>query len=542
MKILVAGDVEGRFEQLFTRVANIQKKSGQFDMLLCVGTFFSSEDECKSQWRQMVEGTITVPLPTYIMGPTSKDHMSYYGDLDSDGGELIDDITFLGQAGVFTTSSDLRIAYLSGRHDENSYSSTTTGDKSLSENFNQSDVERLFSHAEKKDYVGVDILLSSDWPSDVAIGTNPPDGVDISKVGCQPLSRLATALKPRYHFVSLHKVFYERPPYRNHRVLQEPARHCTRFISLANVGNPDKKQRFLYAFNITPMASMEASELTAQPQASTDCPYVRTVANYRQHSQASSGDPSQNFFYDERAIASSKRKHQNQRGNDPKRRAPDWGKPPVAKGPCWFCLGSPEVDKHLVVSVGEQSYLALPKGGLTPEHVLIIPISHYASFTEASRGAMIEMEKYKSSLRKYYHSKGQTCVIFERNYRSQHMQLQVVPVPKMSCDTLREVFVAHGQSQGIEFTELPPGTSIVDAVQAGRSYFNLEFEDPPNLYCNIRGKFPLQFGREVLASGPVLDMTDRVDWKACSVSKEQETKLATNMRENFEPFDFTVDL
>ena len=29
-------------------------------------------------------------------------------------------------------------------------------------------------------------------------------------------------------------------------------------------------------------------------------------------------------------------------------------RPPVPKGPCWFCLGSPEVDKHLVVSVGEQ--------------------------------------------------------------------------------------------------------------------------------------------------------------------------------------------
>jgi len=70
---------------------------------------------------------------------------------------------------------------------------------------------------------------------------------------------------------------------RNHRVLQESPRHCTRFISLANVGNPDKKQRFLYAFNITPMASMEAGELTAQPQASTDCPYVKTVASYRQH-------------------------------------------------------------------------------------------------------------------------------------------------------------------------------------------------------------------------------------------------------------------
>lgn len=48
--------------------------------------------------------------------------------------------------------------------------------------------------------------------------------------------------------------------------------------------------------------------------------------------------------------------------------------------------------------------------------------------------------------------------------------------------------------------------------------------------------------REVLAGRSVLNMPDRVDWKACSVSKEEETKLATSFRENFEPFDFTADL
>ena len=29
---LIAGDVEGKFEQLFTRVGSILKKSGQFDV------------------------------------------------------------------------------------------------------------------------------------------------------------------------------------------------------------------------------------------------------------------------------------------------------------------------------------------------------------------------------------------------------------------------------------------------------------------------------------------------------------------------------
>ncbi len=43
-------------------------------------------------------------------------------------------------------------------------------------------------------------------------------------------------------------------------------------------------------------------------------------------------------------------------------------------GPCWFCLSSPQVEKHLIVSVGEHVYLALPKGGLTSQHVMILPI------------------------------------------------------------------------------------------------------------------------------------------------------------------------
>ena len=67
---------------------------------------------------------------------------------------------------------------------------------------------------------------------------------------------------------------------RNHRVLQEAPQHCTRFISLANVGNPDKKQRFLYAFNITPLSGMSSSELTAQPQSLTDCPYAKSVTSH----------------------------------------------------------------------------------------------------------------------------------------------------------------------------------------------------------------------------------------------------------------------
>lgn len=32
------------------------------------------------------------------------------------------------------------------------------------------------------------------------------------------------------------------------------------------------------------------------------------------------------------------------------------------KSKCWFCLASPSVEKHLVVTVGNSTYLALAKG------------------------------------------------------------------------------------------------------------------------------------------------------------------------------------
>ena len=41
-----------------------------------------------------------------------------------------------------------------------------------------------------------------------------------------------------------------------------------------------------------------------------------------------------------------------------------------------------------------QCYIALPKGTLVPEHVLILPIGHYQSSIDLPEEAMKEVEKY----------------------------------------------------------------------------------------------------------------------------------------------------
>ncbi len=45
-----------------------------------------------------------------------------------------------------------------------------------------------------------------------------------------------------------------------------------RFIGLAEVGNP-AKQKWIYAFNIVPMDTMEKSELLTQPTNVTEMPF-----------------------------------------------------------------------------------------------------------------------------------------------------------------------------------------------------------------------------------------------------------------------------
>eukprot|EP00923_Selenidium_pygospionis_P029874 GHVN01053120.1.p1 GENE.GHVN01053120.1~~GHVN01053120.1.p1 ORF type:complete len:220 (+),score=18.21 GHVN01053120.1:2053-2712(+) len=55
------------------------------------------------------------------------------------------------------------------------------------------------------------------------------------------------------------------------------------------------------------------------------------------------------------------------------------GKPLVdirSHADCWFCLGNPNCEKHLVLAVGKHAYVALAKGGIVENHIMIVPIQH----------------------------------------------------------------------------------------------------------------------------------------------------------------------
>jgi len=532
---MICGDLDGSIDQLYTRVRKLKAKKQSFDVLFCVGNFFG--DDLK-HWELYRNGTKTAPIQTYILGPNDPKHSDYYDVGSVDGFEFCKNITYLGNRGILTTKDGLRVAYISG------IQSPSGAKPSPKHCFTDADTDFVSSllKSNHSDYKGVDILLTSQWPKGIAINGNTPSDSKCTSCGSYLLSKFVDQIKPRYHFVGLEGVFYERAPYRNHQVLQEQARHVTRFLALAKMGNKNR-QRYLYAFTITPIKCLTHAELVRQPEDVTETPFKKLIA----HEEAKSIPviTSDQYRWGPQQNRGQKRKlnaktHNNGGVEKKQARPQDWS--------CWFCLGGDKVEKHLVASVGKLTYVAAAKGQLVPGHMLICPVAHHASTMDLPDDTAEEVKKFKKAMSDAFASTDQHCVIFERNYKSDHLQIQVVPVPMaITADAIKESIVNCALSQmdrmgrrvPIDFAELPSRTDLKQVVKDGVPFFHIELPDGQRLFHKIKGYFPLQFGRESLAVPTVLNLPKRVDWRECTQSRSEEEKSTQKFREFFKQFDFT---
>ncbi|KAF2353244.1 Transposase type 1 [Trinorchestia longiramus] len=464
---LVCGSVNGNFSTLFKRVRVVEGKAGPFDLLLCVGDFFSATDN--SEWELYKSGSAKVPLPTYVLGPTDEKLKSFYPDIR--GCELAANIIYLGPSGIYLTSSKLRIAYLSGSRDA---SADLCG-------YNKEQIKQL--EAEARQSGTIDILVTSRVPKHISKFATKQ--ADLEKDSCELVSHLALNIQPRYHFSAASELFYERLPYRNHRVLQEAARHVTRFLCLASVNN-SHKNRWLYAFSLTPALHCNPTDLVAQPPDVTELPYCAATLS----SCIEDGVEMNKYFYGGGAVSSKGNKRSHDEEQEVKRHK---GGPPQPTGPCWFCLSSEKVEKHLIVSVGEHCYLALAKGGLVPHHLMLLPIHHYQTSLDLEPAAVEELQKFKVAVQEMFSASGQWVVFYERNFRTTHMQLHVVPVPSTIAERVAEVFKSAAEEEGLQLEEVPRRTELSAAVRPGQPFLLVQPPRGSSLLIKIRSGYNMLF-------------------------------------------------
>lgn len=218
---------------------------------------------------------------------------------------------------------------------------------------------------------------------------------------------------------------------------------------------------------------------------------------------------------------------------------------------CWFCLSNPNADVNLVCSIGQELYVALDKGAITPLHVLLVPVEHHACSLDLPESGMDELARYLSALSSFFASQGKAMVGFERFMRlkksgGNHCHINIIGLPLKDAANARQAFVDAGRKLGHTFTPIEKADvqTTVDAMKdivGDGEYFCAILPDGSRLIHPIAygERHPLSFGRDVLAS--LAKVPERADWKLCKVSEQEEIENTEQFKTKFKPYDIMFD-
>ncbi|XP_030489769.2 zinc finger CCCH domain-containing protein 64-like [Cannabis sativa] len=598
-RILLCGDVFGRLNQLFKRFAAVNKSAGPFDALLCVGQFFPDSPERLEEFTGYAEGRSEIPIPTYFIGDygvgapkvlLAASKGSGNQGFKMDGLKVCKNLYWLKGSGKFTLQG-LCVAYLSGRHSSSGQQFGT---------YSQDDVDALRAIAEDPGIVDIFLtnewptgVTNSASASDIPAEISESTGSDST------VTELVSEIKPRYHIAGTKGVFYAREPYSNvdavhvtrfiglSAVGNKDKQKFIHAISPTPASIMSASEISMKSTNttISPYSTplmVDGNEASKRSSDSvTDSQYWRyDVSTKRQKHGAGSGDkmcfkfvssgtcPREENCHFQHDMAAREQfmrgvcfdfinkgkcergpdcnfKHSLQEeseGNADRRRRSDNAS--ARSKECWFCISSANVESHLIISIGENFYCALAKGPLVKDHVLVIPVEHLPNTIALSQQCESELDRFQNSLKKFYKNQEKEAVFFEWvSKRSTHANLQVIPVPSSKAAAVQNIFNFAADKMGFKFevtkfnNNLEGRNSLRTQFDKNLSFFYVELPDG-TILSHVVGeneKFPAQFGREVLAG--LLDMAKRADWRTCTCSKEEETKMAGDFKAQFQEFD-----
>ncbi|KDN42843.1 hypothetical protein K437DRAFT_269262 [Tilletiaria anomala UBC 951] len=491
----------------------------------------------------------------------------------------------------------------------------------------------------------VDLLLLNYWPTSITLFSRVELPHPSARAwGCPPFADLARRGKPRYifslgpsmygtgedkeaHIVGLdppagtptgkedhqHSIrsngaFWEREPYATSSTC------TTRFISLANFANPQKKKWFM-ALSITPAVAKQAhvpssANLTENPYAEVKPRGPRRPIKRPTGDDAGDVSSGPNFRWQQSNHAGQSKRAR--REFDPNEKPPDGYSchicgssdhfirecpdkaqkqdvPPegyvckacgssqhyirlcserdssassrsreavksIAPKDCWFCLSNPQCAKHLIVDIGEDCYVALPKGQVPSSadpqspvpgggHVLIVPIAHVPSLLcgSPSEAQVLndEVDRYRAAVRQTYQAYGAMAFAWEvcklTHTRAGHMQVQMAPVPIALGEGMSAAFKAAAEKEGYEFLNGEDAKKLVAFGAGARpEYVRVDIDGQTYAMSLQSRKFNMQFPRSFLTS--YLNVPERADWRACAKSDEIEKAETDEFKEAFAEF------
>jgi hypothetical protein len=544
---VVIGNVNCALQEVFTKLAKLHVKQN-FSFAIVAGDLFGncSSEEDLDQISALLQGNISVPLPTYFTVGSHPIPTRIVERIESND-EVCSNLYFIGRRGTLKTSEGIRLAALGGELATDGASDPKLNNRYHSR-YTESDARSL------NGVHGADILITNQWPKGITEGSKVPlpEGV-VAPEGVQCVADICSTLKPRYHFSSSGDFFFEREPFFHMPSEDAPdLKPLTRFINLASFSNTSKN-KWMYAFTLDPRAPTPSSV----PVGATASPLASYVAK-------------------KRALESQKENFQRfSRDYEYERPRKRTRRPPPGPDQCFFCLSNPDIATHLITSIGNDSYLTTAKGPLPtaetypslgfPGHTLIIPLIHSPTFVaisepEARLATYREMQRYRSALHTMLQkrSKGELGAVTWEVSRSNgvHFHWQFLPVPSDLIDRGLVEAAFRVEAENLQYPKFERPTREDGENEVG-DYFRVwiwhspksELMTDDNKTVNSEKtlilpltpdfRFDLQFGRRVMAK--LLQLENRMNWRDDVQSKEAEQADAEAFKTAFKEFDFSLE-